>query len=765
MTANTPAPVPPIGPAPTQGGGQPPNQASRFKPVDPLRVVRQYIVLLVVAGILGVGVGVGTYLLLRNYNPTYTSSAALYADPDSRQLENVQVNQVGEHRNEVLTRYINTEINRLLQERVLRTALQRDSVADTRFIQRMKEKGASQGENWINLATTAFKEGVINARQVPNTALLEVRVGTKYPEDAPRLLQAVIDVYMNRVERSTSDRFGNLQTVFVQERERAASEVERLQEKRSNFRQENNISTLKATHNEAGIQYRNAAEERARLQATLAQLKSTYQSLRQQQAQGTLQPTPSELQELERLQPIQRRIERLAALREELAVREERYGEEHRMTREVENRIDAVQAEKKQLQNQLLRKRRSAQISQARQNIETVKAQLEERRQALESASVRLTELGDKLNRFKAIEEQLETARKRVQRAQEALTTLRMKRGPGSQPMKLRNAPTKAELTSPNPITTVGGVSVLLFGLVTGLVFLRELLDQRLRSPADVALVPDAETLGVLPSADEDPSSGRHKIEGVVERHPGGLMAECFRQLRTAILSKMDRRGYRTLVLAGTQPGSGASSVTQNLAASLSHNGRRVLVLDCDFRRPRQHTLAALDNSHGLVDVLRGEATLESVVQPIEGTHMAVVPTGQAEHAQPELLESQAFRTVLSQMESEYDIVLLDAPPALLTSDCRMLAKLVDAMAVVVRADRDKRGMVGRLLRQLQGQRADMLGVILNGVQSAAGGYFRKSYEAFYKYAANGDNGTTGRRSSRRITSRAKKSKQTPAEP
>jgi Mrp family chromosome partitioning ATPase len=90
-------------------------------------------------------------------------------------------------------------------------------------------------------------------------------------------------------------------------------------------------------------------------------------------------------------------------------------------------------------------------------------------------------------------------------------------------------------------------------------------------------------------------------------------------------------------------------------------------------------------------------------------------------------------------------LILIDTAPALLTSDCQLLAKHVDAIAIVVRADADQRGMLSRMLNRLDGQRADILGIVLNGVRSAAGGYFRKSYEEFYRYNQNGANGKSGK--------------------
>jgi capsular exopolysaccharide synthesis family protein len=723
--------------------------ASRFKPVDPLRVIRQYLVLLIVTAVVGAGLGVGTYLTLRTFSPTYTSSMAIEAKPGSVDLEKFSVSDTTGLSQTELAIYINTQANMVMREDLLRRALQRDAVADTQFVQNLKQQQKTADQPWFDLGVEKLLEdGLLTARHEAQTAHLTVAAHMRNKNDARPILDTVVNVYMDEVEQRHMGSSANLRQAILAERDRAREQVQNLQEQQRTFRQRYEVSTLDQAHSEAGIDYQELAKRRAELEAALAQASSSYESMRQRQQQGNLEPTPTELTRLQRRRSVEQRIDRLAQLREQHEVHKQEYGENHPFTKRIERQIEALKAEKKNLIRDLLRDMRASDLAQSQQAVESYKDQLASTREKLEAASTRLTELGTRLNRYRALEDQLEAAKMRREQANEALKQIRIKQGPLGMPMQRASSPSEPELTSPDPIITVGGVALLLLGLVTGLVFLREVIDQRLRAPSDVALIPEAEVLGAVPDTSEDPS-GRRRIEGAVERHPTGLLAECFRQVRTAVLSKMDRRGYRTLVLAGAQPGCGTSSVVQNLGSSLGHNGRRVLILDCNFRRPQQHALAGLENDQGLVEVLQGEATLEDAIQPLEGTNVAVLPTGQSQEAHPELLESQAFRTTLSQLESQYDFILLDAPPALLTSECRMLAKLVDALAIVARADREKRGMVNRMLRQIEGQRADILGIILNGVQSSAGGYFRKSYQAFYEYSTNGENGHAGPRRSR----------------
>jgi len=237
----------------------------------------------------------------------------------------------------------------------------------------------------------------------------------------------------------------------------------------------------------------------------------------------------------------------------------------------------------------------------------------------------------------------------------------------------------------------------------------------------------------VSPDVDEDPS-GRDRIEGVVKELPDGLMAEAFRQMRSEVLSRMDRCGHKTLMLVGAQADCGVSALTNNLAVSLMHNRRKVLVLDANMRRPSQHMLFGTPQAPGLTDVLLDQVSLDKAIVNGQEPGLAVLPAGQNGLIWPETFEGQGFRDLLAKLQTQFDLILVDAPPALIASESQLLTKAVDAVVVVVRAMGEKRGMVGRLLGQLGGQRADVLGVVLNRAQTSAGGYFRESYQAFYQY-------------------------------
>jgi capsular exopolysaccharide synthesis family protein len=314
------------------------------------------------------------------------------------------------------------------------------------------------------------------------------------------------------------------------------------------------------------------------------------------------------------------------------------------------------------------------------------------------------------------------------------LDELRVRRArPDSVPVTVLLNAGEATLQFPDPAATILGVTLGLLAIVTGLVFTRELVDQRIKAPYDMQLLPASRLMGVVPASSEDENS-KGDYQGVVHRHPHGLVAESFRGIRTQLLEACREGGHKTVMVVGAHAGSGTSSTLANLALSLAMHGSRVLVIDADMRRPTQHRLLAVGDGPGLVDVVSGSATFQDAVRHRDDPSMDVLTTGNVGGSSPEMLERPAFLQLLEQARQAYDIVLIDTPPALLTAENAMLAQVVDASVVVVRAMHDKRGTVGRMLRQLGDQPAVVLGVIMNDLRASHGGYLKRNYRAYYEY-------------------------------
>lgn len=726
MTANPISNIPPLGP---MSGPAPGGPTGPFKPVDPMKLLRQHMRLLIVVGVVGIVLGIALWGTLRLLAPRYTSLALLHVSAPLADADSAAPSSAGGRASlDEIESFIQSEIQRLKSDEVLTRAVRRDEVQQTGWFNQFS------GNTALNDAVLSLQEDDFGASSIRGAPLMRLAMHTANEDDAKVILDHIISVYLDELNQLTARESDQLRQMYIEEQTRWGNQVEQLTEARNRFTRENDLDALNERNVSIRMTFENLERQRLQLEYALAETQAMHNDLKMLEQTGG-EPTADQVQQVMNRPDMIQRMQRINEMKAELeSLKAGGYGNEHRAVRRARERVEAMENELESAQERLVQEQVAGQMASASRAIESLKSQLSALTGPIADAQRRMIDVRAKLDEFENLTERLTKAQESYDEAVAGLAEVRMRNAhPFAQRVRRQAGPDDAELTFPKPQIIVPGVTILLLGAITGLLFLREMLDTRLRSPADVKMLANVSMLGMLPDASEDPS-GATRVERVVERQPAGLMAEAFRQVRTAILSRMDRRGYRSLVIASAQPASGASTVAQNLAASVALNGRQVLLIDANFRRPTQHGLMGVDNGQGLYDVLTAKVVAEDVIYPIDGLPLSVMPTGHAADAAPELFEGQAFRTLMARLESAFDLIVIDTAPTLLTSDSQMLAKQVDAIAIVVRASVDKRGMIDRMVNQLDGQRADILGVILNGVRSSAGGYFRKSYQEFYRY-------------------------------
>lgn len=208
-------------------------------------------------------------------------------------------------------------------------------------------------------------------------------------------------------------------------------------------------------------------------------------------------------------------------------------------------------------------------------------------------------------------------------------------------------------------------------------------------------------------------------------------LAEAFRTLR-ANLSFSGPPETRTLLLVtSTAPDDGKTTVVANLGGVLAQAGDRVLVVDCDLRKPTLHRMLAVPNHRGLTNVLVQRVPLEELLLdgPVPG--LKVLTSGPVPPNPAELLGSSEMSDLLGLLRENYDTVLIDTPPLLAVADAAVLAPLVDGVILVVSAWNARVDMVQEALEQLEKARARVLGVVLNRTRIPARDYY---YYYYYYY-------------------------------
>ncbi len=292
----------------------------------------------------------------------------------------------------------------------------------------------------------------------------------------------------------------------------------------------------------------------------------------------------------------------------------------------------------------------------------------------------------------------------------------------------------------PRPIVNMG--LGLLGGMLVALfvVFLRESLDNSVKSSDDLQGLVQLPTLAIVPnfalarsSVARRPAPSRngngHRPGGVpapvgkrgsgngdglvMLREPWSPAAESYRHLRTAVLFSTPDQPKAILVTSASA-GEGKTVTATNLAVAVADAGARVALLDVDLRDPGCHHVLAVDNKRGLSTLLTGHHHLEDVLVKLDTPRLAFVPAGPMPPNPAELVGSQRMATLVEQLRNSYDFVIIDSPPVLPVTDAVILGHFTDAVVLVMNGQKAPRELVRRARDQLAQAGANVIGVVVN---------------------------------------------------
>jgi capsular exopolysaccharide synthesis family protein len=198
----------------------------------------------------------------------------------------------------------------------------------------------------------------------------------------------------------------------------------------------------------------------------------------------------------------------------------------------------------------------------------------------------------------------------------------------------------------------------------------------------------------------------------------------------------------RSIVVTSASPGEGKSTTSSNLAVAFAQQGLRVLLVDCDLRRPRIHEIFEVPREPGFTHYLLGQASLDRLARPTEVENLHVLPAGTLPPNPAELLGSARAREVVRLLNDQYDLVIFDTPPVLPASDAAIMGRLVDGVVLVLRAGMTTRHAAQQVVRQLRSVGALVLGSVLNDPDASIPAY-EGSYGYGYGYGYNAYYGHT----------------------
>jgi capsular exopolysaccharide synthesis family protein len=286
-----------------------------------------------------------------------------------------------------------------------------------------------------------------------------------------------------------------------------------------------------------------------------------------------------------------------------------------------------------------------------------------------------------------------------------------------------------------------------------GLTLLLERLDNTLKTVEDVGRYTQLPALGIIPVLALGGKTGRYSRRrefpvtakgGVTpEGLPAGWpqlaalenrssAAEAYRVLRTSVLLSTAGKPPKTILVTSSQPGEGKTTTASNTAVSMAQLGARVLIIDCDMRKPSAHKLFGVDPELGLSTFLSRDVELGDLIQELQIPNLSILPCGAIPPNPAELISSERMKNMLRTLGEQYDHILIDSPPLMNITDSVILSTMVDGVILVVHGGKSSREVVRRARQELTTVGAKIFGVVLNNLDLRREGYSEYYYDRYY---------------------------------
>lgn len=418
------------------------------------------------------------------------------------------------------------------------------------------------------------------------------------------------------------------------------------------------------------------------------------------------------------------------ALHQEFAEVSHKYMADHPKMKGLVSKIKDIAKKLKEEETRIL--------ASVRLRYERALAQEQMLRQSLSEQETAALELNRKAIQFGLLRDEADRTRKLydvlVQRRSEIEVTIRQEGNnihvidPAETPLNPIRPRTRANMALSVILGLAVGISMALF---------LEHLDDSIKGPEDAEKLLGAPVLGYVPIFHNDGVVSDARTDLVALYHPRSKASEAYRALRTGIVFSAPDEQLRKILVTSAAPGEGKTISATNLAVTMAQTGSKVLLVDSDMRRPRVHTLFNLSNTHGLSNLLIGEARAKQAIKTTNVPNLHVMTSGPIPPNPSELLGSQRMKKVIHGLSKFYDRIIFDSPPALTVTDANILGTMVNGVVVVVRTSSTARELARRGTSQLRSVNARILGTVLNHVPKGPDSYYYHSYYHQYYYGAD----------------------------
>ena len=392
-------------------------------------------------------------------------------------------------------------------------------------------------------------------------------------------------------------------------------------------------------------------------------------------------------------------------------------------------KLKALEREVEGLQRQIVViKRQTADATASK--IEAIKNDLKSLEVSIATSTDKMNEASKKDNEYNRLQADISRIEKQEDQLVSDLRKVDAKTGLDS------GLPTVKRHATPPVLVPRGTVKHLLLGLLAGLavgafiLFLLNRSDDRLASSTEIIEHFSEPILGQIPDvSDSRGTSGLPLLDPEDERY---TYAEAFRSLRSSLIFMPNQAELKTLIVTSAIPNEGKSTVASNLAVTMAASGARVLLVDADLRRGDLAQLFDIEAKLGLTNILRGETKWNDAVHATKYPSLSVITRGPVTNQSGELLLRTSMQKLLDEFKDSFDLTIFNTAPILAADDTPTLAPNFDGTLMVIRAGFTSAHLTKNALETLYQRQVNVLGLILNAIDSDMPDYHYYRYPKYY---------------------------------
>lgn len=269
-----------------------------------------------------------------------------------------------------------------------------------------------------------------------------------------------------------------------------------------------------------------------------------------------------------------------------------------------------------------------------------------------------------------------------------------------------------------------------------GLAFLIEYLNDTVENPEDLERLFHLPYLGPIPHFDRTDNVQEEEL--IALHDPRSSAGESYRGIRTGILFSTPGHTPRSILVTSSGAGEGKTVTAANLAAVMAQTGTKVLLIDADMRKPQQHRVFGKKNEKGLTNIIVGNEDWKSLVNSTPISNLDYISVGPIPPNPAELVGSEQMKQAMESFLEHYGRVIIDSPPIMAVTDPLVLSQMVDGVVLVLRAGEVTKSQIKQTTQRLTNIQANILGVVLNDIDTKKDSYYYNYHYYHYYYAEDG---------------------------